>query len=64
MKVSKTFETEEGGVIFEGTLDQEEVDYLIGYALNSLLQRGTIPFKVLNNENLAKFSGDVSGELQ
>lgn len=64
MKVSKTFETPEGSVIFEGTLEPEEVDYLIGYALNTLLLKGAIPFKVLNSDNLSKFTPAQNNELQ
>lgn len=40
MLVSKSFETEEGTVKFEGELEKKELDYVLQIGLNYLLQKG------------------------
>ena len=48
MKVSKTFETKEGQVTFDGELSAEEADIVVGIGLNYLMEKGALPFKVIN----------------
>lgn len=43
MLVSKTLETPEGTVKFEGELEPKEVDFVIKVGLNYLLQMGALP---------------------
>lgn len=50
MLVSKTIETPEGTVKFEGELSKEETDMVVGVGLNYLLQMGYLPFKVAPND--------------
>lgn len=40
MEIKNTFKTKEGFVTFEGTLSQEEADFVIGYGLNGLMEKG------------------------
>lgn len=44
MLVSKSIETPQGTVKFEGELEQKELDFVIKIGLNLLLQQGAIPF--------------------
>lgn len=46
MQVSQIIKTEEGEFKFEGTLSQEEHDFLIEFSLNMLVAQGAIPFKM------------------
>lgn len=50
MKVKKSIETPDGSVTFEGELNSDEVDLILGVGLNFLLQQGAVPFKVLPKE--------------
>jgi hypothetical protein len=43
MHINKTIETPEGGVSFDGYLEQEELDLIIKIGLNYLLQQGALP---------------------
>lgn len=43
MLVSKSIETPQGTVKFEGELEQKELDFVLKVGLNVLLQRGAIP---------------------
>lgn len=61
MKVSKTIETREGSVTFDGELSQEEADMVIGLGLNYLMKQGAIPFKIVNP---ADFQGNTEGTKQ
>lgn len=47
MEINKTFKTPQGTVTFQGVLSQEEADYVIQIGLNTLLQQGAIPFKIM-----------------
>lgn len=49
MLVSKTIETPQGTVKFEGELEQQELDFVIKIGLNYLLQNGAIPFTSAQN---------------
>ena len=42
MEVNSVYKTPEGFVKFEGTLSQEEADYVIGMGLNMLMQQGAL----------------------
>jgi hypothetical protein len=44
MLVNKSIETEEGTVVFKGTLEQAELDLVLQVGLNFLLQQGALPF--------------------
>jgi len=51
--VTKTIETPEGNVTFDGELSQDEVDLVITTGLNYLLARGALPFQMMNDKNKA-----------
>lgn len=51
MLVSKSIETEQGTVKFEGELEQNELDFVIKIGLNTLLQMGAIPFTAKHDES-------------
>ncbi len=53
MKISKTLELNGEGVQFEGELSEAELDMVIGIGLNYLLQKGLLPFKSVNPEDMA-----------
>lgn len=42
MEVNSVYKTLEGFVKFQGTLSQEEADYVIGMGLNILMQKGAL----------------------
>lgn len=44
MHVTKSLETAEGTVKFEGELEQKELDLVLKIGLNYLLQMGALPF--------------------
>lgn len=44
MLISKTLETAEGHVQFEGELEPQELDLVLKIGLNYLLQMGALPF--------------------
>lgn len=50
MLISKSIETENGTVKFEGELEQNELDFILKIGLNTLLQMGAIPFTAKHNE--------------
>lgn len=54
IKISKTIETEDGKVEFQGEVNQDELDLIITVGLNYLFQQGAIPFRVLPEAELAK----------
>jgi hypothetical protein len=54
--VRKAIKTSEGTVVFEGELSQEEHDYVLGIGLMTLLEQGALPFKHLDDEDLASAS--------
>lgn len=47
-------QTETGEVKFFGELSKEEVDYLLRYALLSLLQRGMLPNMVVSEHTTSE----------
>ena len=54
MKVSKSIEMPEGQIKFEGELNADEVDLILGVGLNYLMQQGALPFRVLPAKDAAK----------
>jgi hypothetical protein len=65
IEINKTLQTEEGTIVFEGTLTQEEADYVIEVGLNTLLQAGALPFSVNGDEREPhQFPLDFSEEEQ
>lgn len=50
MLVSKSIETPQGTVKFEGELEQKELDFVIKIGLNVLLQQGAIPFVMASDD--------------
>lgn len=55
MKINSTFETEEGTIRFQGELNSEELDLVIGIGLNLLFQQGLLPMASADEEDLASF---------
>ena len=55
MKISKTIETPDGGIQFEGELNSDELDVILSVGLNYLYQQGAIPFKVLPEKAAINF---------
>jgi hypothetical protein len=53
MYLHKTIETDNGAVEFDGEFSPEEVQFLLEYALNSLIQKGLVPFVVKKPEDMA-----------
>lgn len=51
MLINKTLETPQGTVVFEGELEQAELDLVIKIGLNYLLQQGTLPFTLSEDEH-------------
>lgn len=51
MKITKTIETPEGGVKFEGELDAEQLDLVITLGLAYLMSEGLLKMK----DNVAEF---------
>lgn len=49
MEIKKVIKTSKGNVEFKGTITEEEHDFLIEYALNSLITQGALPFMDENN---------------
>lgn len=56
MKISKTIETEEGGVKFEGELAAAELDLIIGVGLNYLMKAGALPMQVVEEVDFSKIA--------
>lgn len=50
MDINFDAETPEGTVNFKGTLTQEEVSFLLKYAILSLMARGTLPVSIEESE--------------
>ncbi|MCR4308348.1 MAG: hypothetical protein NUV80_07405 [Candidatus Berkelbacteria bacterium] len=59
MKISKTIQTPEGPVTFDGELSGDEADMVIGLGLNYLLQQGALPFKIVAPVNLQPTEGET-----
>lgn len=56
MRVSKTIETPNGGVTFDGELNPQELDLIISVGLNHLLIVGALPMQVMKE-------GDISSRV-
>jgi hypothetical protein len=50
LQINKTLETPEGKVVFEGTLEEKELDLVIEIGLNMLLQTGAFNLKVKTDD--------------
>ena len=57
MKVSKTIQTDEGSVFFDGELSEEEADMVLGIGLNYLMKNGALPFKIVDPGNIQPTKG-------
>jgi hypothetical protein len=53
MLVNKSLETPQGTVVFEGELEQRELDLVLKVGLNFLLQMGALPIITKTEEGLA-----------
>lgn len=54
LKIKKSIETPEGSVLFEGEINQDELDLILSVGLNFLLQQGAIPFRVSKQSELSR----------
>lgn len=63
MQISKTIETPDGGVKFEGELNAEQLDLVLTVGLGQLFKMGLIPFMTMEEHDVAKVA-PVSDELQ
>ena len=50
MLISKSIETPEGTVKFEGVLEQKELDFVLKLGLNLLLTQGALPFMMASKK--------------
>lgn len=53
MEINKTVETPDGSVTFQGVLNADEVEFLISYAIQTLLAKGALPFSVKDDKDMA-----------
>lgn len=44
MRISKTVEREDGSVVFQGTLEGPELDFVVEMGVNVLMKQGALPF--------------------
>ena len=51
VRISKTIETEDGAVSFDGELNADELDLIINIGLNHLLREGALPMRVMKQED-------------
>jgi hypothetical protein len=58
MLVSKSLETAEGTVKFEGELEQKELDLVLKIGLNYLLQMGALPFITKVGDEVVDFNAN------
>ena len=56
LKISKSIETTDGGVTFDGELNADELDLVISLGLNHLLLSGALPMKVMKDSDAATMS--------
>lgn len=54
MEISKSLKTPHGTVVFQGELNQEELDLVLQVGLNALLEQGVIPFQVMDEHDVAQ----------
>lgn len=52
MHVNKVFEKEDGSVTFQGTLDGQELAFVIEVGLETLIRAGAIPFASTEDRDL------------
>lgn len=48
MDINFDVETPEGNITFKGSLQKDEVDFLLRFAMLSLMARGALPITVIN----------------
>lgn len=53
MNVNKTIEGPGGAITFQGELNPDEVEFLITYAINTLMLKGALPFAIAKEEDIA-----------
>lgn len=53
IKISHSVELEDGTYKYQGTLEGRELDFLVEYAVNSLLAQGALPFLHEDGEDIA-----------
>ena len=58
MKLDFDAETEQGTINFKGVLTKEEVDFLLQFAILSLMARGTLPVMQINPSKVEDELGD------
>lgn len=56
MFISKIIKTNEGTVEFKGEFSEAEHEFLLEYALQNLVERGLIPLKVSEADELCNIS--------
>lgn len=62
MHISKTLETAEGKVVFEGEVSEEELDFIIECGLAYMVENDMLPFKQLG-EDIASFQPTMNKTL-
>lgn len=61
VQISKTIETPDGGVQFEGTLNAEQLDLVLTIGLGQLFKMGLIPFMAVEEEDISKVAPATEG---
>ena len=56
MYISKIIETADGRVEFKGEFTEEEHSFLLEFALQTLVARGMIPIKVIDDATIANMN--------
>ena len=56
MEVRKAIKTDQGTILFEGELTNEEFDFVLTVGLNQLLQSGALPFHEVSPDDLANMN--------
>ena len=65
MEVRKALKTDQGTVLFQGELTDEEFDFVLTVGLNELLQQGAIPFHhMVNPEDAVNVTVPMNKEAQ
>ena len=52
MQINFDAETEGGTITFKGELTKEEVDFLLRFAILSLMARGTLPIQITDEKTV------------
>ena len=54
MELNFDAETDQGTISFRGNLGKDEVDFLLRFAILSLMARGTLPVQVVNPDMIGE----------